>query len=497
MTGVYRGLGRRERRGWIFGLTGGQAVVVGALAAPPVWLLSAQQWRLALLAAGGFVLGCVLVVVPVRGRPALRWLAHWVLYQVGVATGWSRWQSRAAAGAVRDAQEPDLPGVLTRLTFPDGPPYRAGGRVCLIHDTVEGRWGVTARLVHGGVGLTTPDVQDLLARRLGTLLHALGSHGILSRVSVYVRSVPDDGTDYAVYRQRHQFADAPPLALQASDELDRIVGDVAVRHEVFVTVSGSENTLRRPAVHAGGGVAGRAEVLYRALDGLEDPLRGLGASSVRWLDGAGMATAIRTAFNPGAAGHLAWENLHDGDGLPWAAAAATQAPSPQARVYRHDGFDTAAYTVLIPSAGSGFGSLAPILAVRSAGERRCLAIHYEILPPEEAAKDVRSQRFAASLLRDVKNSRGFARTAVDDQRAVTASSQEQAIAAGHSLVRYALAASVTVPVAANIEDHAARMENDAASRLRLLRLELAQDAAFIAACVPVGIGLPRSRGRLL
>ena len=32
---------------------------------------------------------------------------------------------------------------------------------------------------------------------------------------------------------------------------------------------------------------------------------------------------------------------------------------------------------------------------------------------------------------------------------------------------------------------------------RLLRLDLAQDSAFVAACLPLGIGLPRSRGGLL
>ena len=47
-----------------------------------------------------------------------------------------------------------------------------------------------------------------------------------------------------------------------------------------------------------------------------------------------------------------------------------------------------------------------------------------------------------------------------------------------------------------MEDHAARLENDAAGRARLLRLELAQDSAFVAAVLPVGIGLPRHRGAL-
>lgn len=284
MTRIYRGIARKERTGWIAGLSAAQACTVAALAVPVVWALSAGAWRNALVLAGVCGVLALLVIVPVRGRPAARWLAHWVLYQVGVLTGWSRWQSRAAAGMPVNPTEPDLPGVLTRMTFPDGPPYREGGRVCLVHDTAEGRWGATARLTHGGVGLISSETRELLARRLGTMLRSSGAHGIVDRLSIYVRSVPDDGTEYAVWRQRHQAADAPQLAIEATDELSRTVGAVSVRHEVFVTVSGTESALHKPASHAGGGIAGRAAVLYRALDGLEEPLKSLGVHSIQWAD---------------------------------------------------------------------------------------------------------------------------------------------------------------------------------------------------------------------
>ena len=38
--------------------------------------------------------------------------------------------------------------MLTRLRFPDGPVFSDRGRICLIHDTAEGRWGATAQLTH-------------------------------------------------------------------------------------------------------------------------------------------------------------------------------------------------------------------------------------------------------------------------------------------------------------------------------------------------------------
>jgi hypothetical protein len=282
----------------------------------------------------------------------------------------------------------------------------------------------------------------------------------------------------------------------ATDELDRAVGSVSVRHELFVTVSGREDALRKPAAAAGGGVTGRAHVLYRVLDGLEDPLKALGVRTVQWLSGDVLAEAIRTAFNPAASAALTTGHLNHSrpPGLPLAAAGPTHAPAPAARSYTHDGFTTASYAVLMPESGTVFGSLGPLLAVRTAGERRTLAIHYEVLDAHHASRSVRGNRFRATVLTDWKRTKGFSATAADERTAAGARTQERAVAAGNSLVRYTVAGSVTVPRHWNIEDHAARLENDAAGRFRLLRLELAQDSAFVVACVPVGIGLPRLRG---
>ncbi|NYH77140.1 hypothetical protein FHR84_000454 [Actinopolyspora biskrensis] len=496
---MYRGLARREKPGWIMGLSPWQALTCLALAVPVLWTLSAGQFLRALILAAACGTGTCLVVVPVRGRPALRWLVHLLLYQLGTALGWSRWQSRVAAGDPVDPDEPDLPGVLQRVSFPDGPVFKDHGRVCLIHDTGEGRWGATARLTHSGVGMLSAEQCDRLASRLGTLLLSIGHRDVVDRLSLLVRTVPDDGTEYEVWRARHDVADAPDLTRQAVDELDRSIGSVSVRHEVFVTVSGPEDALRKPAAAAGGGVEGRARVLYRVLDGLEDPFKALGAESVEWLSGGALAESIRTGFNPGSSAVLrAGQLTGDGvDGLPKAAAGPTQAPSPGWRHYDHDAYSTVSYSVLMPESGTVFGSLSPLLAVKSAGERRCVAIHYEVMGARAASKSVQNYRFRSGVMRDYKASKGFSASAVDEREAGGARAQEQAVAAGHSIVRYSAVAAVTAPADRQIEDHAARLENDSAGRFRLLRLDLAQDSSFVAACLPVGIGLPRSRGGLL
>ncbi|WP_033290457.1 SCO6880 family protein [Amycolatopsis jejuensis] len=488
---VYTGLGQREHAGWLLGVRPGQAVTCVVLALPVVLPLARGDLRGALVAAVVAVPLIGLVVVPVRGRPALRWLVHLLLFQVGVAFGWSRWQSRAATGAAVDPATPDLPGTLARLRFPDGPPMRDLGRVCLIHDTGEARWGATAKLTHGGVGMLSDAQCQRLAHRLGTLLATLAHREVVDRMSLLVRTVPDTGAEYEAWRAAHERADAPAAARRVARELDRTVGAVSVRHEVFVTFTGPEHALRRPAAAAGGGVDGRAVVLYRVLDGLTETLRTLGAQRVTWLSGAGLAEAIRTGFNPGSASALDARRQH---GVAWAAAGPGRAPAPTARVYRHDGFATVSYAVLMPDTGTTFGSLSGLLAVRTAGERRALAIHYEALSPRRARSAVRAGRFRAGAVRDWKRSKGFSAAASDTRAAASARAQEQAVAAGHGLVRFAVATAVTVPGEWSVEDHAARMENDIAGRFQLLRLDLAQDSGFVTAVLPVGIGLPRLRG---
>ena len=492
---VYTGLSRREHAGWIMGLTPGQAFICIALAVPVVITLAAGDvvGALVLLAFCGPLAG--LVVVPVRGRPAFRWLGHLVLFQVGMAFGWSRWQSAAAGGRAGDPDVPDLPGVLARLRFPDGPPLRDAGRVCLIHDTGEGRWGATARLTHSGVGMLSDAQCARLADRLGNLLLSIGHRDVIDRMSLLVRTVPDDGAEYHAWRTNNETTAAPDLARRATDELDRTIGAVSVRHEVFVTLTGTEEALRKPAAAAGGGIAGRAAALYRVLDGLEDKLTALGATSVHWLSGAALAEAIRTGFNPATAAVLAARHHTTATpGVAWAAAGPTHAPAPTGRAYHHDGFSTVAYSVLMPESGTVFGSLGALLAVKTAGERRSLAIHYETLSQRRAGRAVRGNRFRTGVLRDWKSTKGFNTTAADTREAGGARAQEKAVAAGHGIVRFAVASAVTVPSSWNVEDHAARVENDIAGRFQLLRMELAQDSSFVAAVLPVGIGLPRLRG---
>ncbi len=509
--------GRAERNGVFFGLTGPQAVLCGATVVPLLLIFGAGARALAVELAPGAALLIALVVLPIRGRPAARWLGDVSLHGIGLLTGWSSFQSRAAAGLPVLGHGPDQPGGLARLDPIEGPVMPEVGRVCVLHDTAERRWGATARLTARGIGLASAHECHAMADGLRQMLRGLVDSERIDRVTLLVRSVPDDGTAYELWRAQHTVPDAPDLVRAATAELRATAGAVAVRQESFLTVSAPDDALRREARDAGGGPIGHARALYRGLGALTDPLQAMGCDPPEWLGPDALSEVVRTGFNPGAAGTLAQHRLthpgpdeHSGDGgsgpssagsagsagWPWELAGPSRAPSPAARSYTHDGYTTVSYTAVPTGAGIRFGSIGPLLAIRRAGVRRCVAIHFEVVPQRVATRMATRGRQSAALLGDVKADRGITRSAADARAGTAAYRTEDAIAAGEGLVRVAVTVSVTVPSHWNVEDHAQALEAAAPGQYHLQRLELAQDSGFVASTLPVGLGLPRLRTRL-
>ena len=373
----------------------------------------------------------------------------------GSSSGWPR-AGRCSSPAPPPAHpgppsEPDLPGVLTRLRFPDGPMFADRGRICLIHDTVDGRWGATAQLTHTGTGMLSPAECDQLAARLGTLLTGLGHRGVVDRLSLYVRTVPDDGAEYQLWRARHARPDAPALAHRATRELDATIGSVSLRTELFVCVSGREDVLRRPADAAGGGVAGRAHALYRVLDGIEDGLTTAGCAGGDLVDqradGGGAAHRVQPGHRgrpgPGAAARPRRRRAADGRRRPHPGAhPGGPGLSPRrVRLGQLRGADAGQRADL-----RGVGA-----AARGAGRR---GTAHAGDPLRGALRAGVGARGAAAAVPHRHRRRRQGQPGLRRHRrptsgpAVGARDQEHAIAAGAAQVRFAVAASVTVPVRA-------------------------------------------------
>lgn len=501
MTGEQRlvryGRWTAERRGRIAGVTLPGWVVILAAGLPVLAAAGVRRYGLAAVWLPVWAALAVLVAVPVRGRSTARWLTDSLMHAMGVATGWSAWQSRAAAGNATDLAEPDLPGVLCGVRMFDGPPYGPSMmRPVLIADSRERTWAIVARVTHRGIGLADGDARARMGSGLSGLLDSAVTGGLIRSLVLQVRTTPEGGAERAAWQEAHLRPDVPPLALAVARESDRVLSAAAVRHESFVTVVVPESRIARQAREAGGGVDGRGRVLHSVMAAVEGSLLGgVGATAVSWLDAAGLAQAIRTGYAPGD-GEL-FGSAAPGQGRSWplAAAGPTAAPCPARRSYAHDAWLTASATILLPDKGAVMGALAPVLAPSTPGERRSLTVFFEMVDAHRADRLVGAEQLSTELAAQLRARAGFRIRAVQQRDAERVAGQDDRLAEGNALVRVGAVAAVTVEADASISDAARRLESAiAGAGFTALRLDLAQDSGFVAACIPLGIGLPRRRG---
>ena len=498
---VYGASASRDRQGWFFGLTGPQVFLVLA-AAFPCWLaMSVGQWRALLGLVPLWLVAVVLVCVPVRGWSAAQWIGVLIRHVIGRATGWTRFQSKAAAGEIDDVTEADLPGVLAGIQIHDGPP-KAGHAVrpAIIQNHATRTWAATARVVHPGIGMADDADRGRMGAGLSELFEAASASSLIDVVAICVRTVPDDGTERAEWVRQHARATEPEISARIHAQLDASINGAAVRTEAFVTVVVREDAVAKDARRAGRGVTGRARILYGVLGEVEARLMGaIGCTQVTWLDSADLAIAIRTGFEPGDAPALADSVIHhgyDGDiaaGVPVAAAGPTTATTAM-RCYRHGEWESIATTILLPRKGAVMGALARALVPSQVGERRALTVFFRPVgrPSPTARPAVRRCRPRWRPRYDARS--GRVERARERRAVEQVHETDEKLERGRSLVRLSSALAVTVPAAWNAQDYGRRL--DASVRLcgfTPLPLDGAHDAAFAAAVIPLGTGLPKRR----
>jgi hypothetical protein len=493
----------RDRNGWFFGLTGAQLTLVILAGIPGLLAVSAGHWITlaawlpvwALVTAGS--------VVPVRGFSAAQWCGVLAAYAWGGLSGWSAFQSRAAAGTATNLEDADLPGVLSGIQIHDGPPYGVQPtRVAVVQDHAARTWAATARIEHPGLGMVEAEQRDRMGAGLAELCETATRSELIEHISICARTVPDDGAEREDWVRRHRRAEAPALARQVNDQLAAALMPVSVRSEAFVTVVVAEDRIARSARASGGGVDGRARVLYGVLGEVGARLTGaMGCSRICWLDSPALAVAIRTGFEPGdraglaAAELAAQEHPRVATGIPFAAAGPTAAAT-DLRSYRHGDWASVTDTILLPEQGARLGALAPTLVPSTADERRSLTVFYAPMSQQVADRITGRDEISAETGHELRRRTGRLERARQRRTRTRVRANDEKLASGRSLVRQCAALSVTVPGDWAIAEYGRRL--DAAVRLAGYvpqRLDGAQDAAFAAATIPLGVGLPRRRGR--
>lgn len=502
MSTVYGASATRDRPGWYFGLTGPQ-IFLATAAGVPSWLAMALgEWAALLGLVPLWALSAALICVPVRGWSAAQWIGVLVRHMVGRAMGWTRWQSKAAAGDLDDPGEADLPGILAGIEIHDGPPL-AGRlvRPAIIQDHAARTWAATARIVHPGIGMSDDHERFQMGAGLAELFEAASAGGQIHLLAIQVRTIPDDGTERAEWVRQHARTPEPALSAQIHDQLDATISGAAVRTEAFVSVVVREQAISREARRAGRGVIGRARILYGLLAEVEARLVGtVGCTRLTWLDTADLALAIRTGFEPGDAPALADAAIHHrhdesiAAGVPIAAAGPTNATTAM-RCYTHGQWQSISTTILLPRKGALMGALARTLVPSQIGERRALTVFYRPVSQGAADRTTSRAEMSAAMAAEMRHKVGRIERARERHATEQLRETDEKLERGRSLVKVSSALSITVPATWNAPDYGRRL--DAAVRLcgfTPLPLDGAHDAAFVAATIPLGTGLRSSRG---
>lgn len=490
---------QRDRVGWFFGLSGWQfsALAVGSL--PVFWSVSREAWSAVGIFAVVWAAVFVLVVVPVKGRSATGWLTASTAFAVGGLRGWTRFRSKASKGAAEDLGRVDLPGVLQGVEIHDGPPHApTQDRVAVIQDHGTRTWSVTAAVVHPGVGMMDGRERHDQGLALTELLDACARTELIDEVLIMVRTVPDDGAERAEYVRTHASPSAPALSRQINAEMGEWLTRASVRTEEFFTICVPESRLGREAREHGGGVMGRARVLYELMAEVESHLSGgLDMGTVNWLTSPELALACRTGFAPGdrasvIAAVAERETNPDVEAdIPWAMAGPSGSDQGM-RHYSHDAWNSVSVTVRLPERGAVIGALAPVLTPSEVGERRSLVVAYPLVDQRKADRQTQNSEFASGIGAGLRARAGIHTRARQRNAEAKAEQMDAKLARGNAMIVPYAVATVTVPKTLSAPEAGRRL--DASVRragFAPMRLDIAHGAAFAASTIPLGSCLSR------
>ena len=498
MTQIYNEYSK-ARIGWFLGLTGWQAGVIALSTLPVLWAIQQQAWA----SAGMFMLISAAVagvtVVPVRGRSATGWALASVVFAFGGLSGWTRFRSRASHGTTDDLGEVDLPGSLAGIEIHEGPPTGlTGARVAIIQNHATRTWAATAAIVHPGTGMRDADDRARMGRGLADLLDQASRTELVDEVLFLVRTVPEDGAERDQWIARHRRPDGLERVRAINDELQQVLTGASVRTEAYVSIVVPEARLGKAAKESGRGIEGRAQVLYTLMAEIEAQLKGgMGCSSVSWLTSPELAIACRTGFAPGDRAGIVdaltakTRDPHVNADVPWAMAGPSGADA-AARHYSHDAWNSISATIKLPIKGALLGALAPVLVPTGPGERRSYLVAYPILSHSKAVRQSASGGQAADMGQALREKFGVKQNTKAKDESAQVRNLETKLARGSALTRPYAVCTVTAPKTARIAEHGRGL--DASIRnagFSPLRLDLAQDVAFAASVVPLGISLTR------
>ncbi|MFD5565532.1 SCO6880 family protein [Kitasatospora griseola] len=485
---------------------GGLVLVAGAGLAVmmPIYL---HRWVGEIAAVPVALVLLALVYVPVRGISGVEWLSLAVRHQINVARRRNVFLSGLFAPRRSDGTQPmDLPGVLARLRLLSVP-TGAGEELGVVFDPRTNCYSAVMEVRFPGLALVDTTKANA---RVGAWGAFLRSHcvegGPIVRIAVHDRSLPDDGTALMAWTAKHLDPTAPQHVRDLVADLTADAAPVAAARRTYLTITMSATRARLAVKGAGGGELGACAVLVRELLAMQSSIAGADLEVVTHLTSRDLAEVIRTAYDPHAipvlAAHAAAAQAPDWQGLPPGVEEELAGPAAAERHwshYRHDHATSRTYHVHRWPEGRVYASvLQPLL--KSGGDvTRSFTMTYECLSPRTARTVLRRERTKRDVKRRVRAQGGKIESLDERQDLAHAQEQDSARVAGHGIVRFTGLVTVTV----DSHDphrlataHAQMLKDAADSGVVLRELVGVQDAAFAAAALPLGLGLPEKRRAL-
>lgn len=498
---------QEERVDFLFGLSGPRAGLLAAAALAVIMPITVGRmseaavfWPLAVLLA-------VAVFARVGGRTADEWAISAVSYGMARLLGHTRFAGGPYAPPRyldgHDQTTLDLPGVLAPLRLLSVP--AAGGRdLAVVWHEYDRTMTAVARITAPGIGLADSARRDQRVSGWGAALARMCiEDSPIIRIQTMLRIVPESGAALRGWHAAHQVPGTPELAADVTRELLDTQA-LTTRRESYVAITLDSRRARGQIRAAGGGQAGAATVLVQHLRAVAQALSAADLVTQDWLGTRDLAEVIRTAFDPSAALPLAERRAAAeqavSEGLQWDGPEPGTRPQDAGPVYaasfrdryEHDGGVSTAWYVEDWPRQAWPTVLGPLLG--DGTYRRCVSLIYEPLSPRRAQREVMRERTARSVAVRLRQRTGQIIPEHEREANATALAQDSSRAAGDRLLRYTAYLSTTVTDPRQHADACATLEADARQAgLEPRRVWLGQDAAFAAAELPLGLGLPAKR----
>lgn len=455
--------GRLGRRGVLLGLSGGQVGLIGgAMFVVLVAVRGAGGIGLA-VAAPLWLLLSVAGLVGVGGRTVPAWIP--------VVGGWvgARASGRTKVSTVPAADSPGtlvLPGVPGMLEVV--PCARLGG--VLVVDRRTATVTAIARVHGSGILLDDDAAKEHKASAWGRVLGGLCQQPQIVRVQI-LTTVAAGGMSVARrWWREHCLVAESGVAATLADLLDEGFMSSA-RREHFVAVAvRSPRGRRRLTTDAASSVAGSCVAVADALGAAELTVDG-------WLDGPGLARAVRRAYEPLAAS----------DEVPVRVGPPVGVAEEWDRWCTGTTWHATYWVAEWPRTAVDATFLQPLVGD---GGARTVSLIAEPVPAREALRQIRRAR--AEYRADAAQRQRIGQV---EDRAITAEVEdldrrEAELVAGHGDLRFTGLVSVSAPDRDRLADACRAVEADAARAMcDLVRLVGQQGAGHLAASLPLARGV--------